>query len=59
MKTIEAYMPEDLKSADSRKTTLEKRAYLPQFNTRDLSQSRDGICAPCVMPNTIKRLRAK
>jgi hypothetical protein len=59
VKTIEAYMPEDLVSADPRKTKLEKRPYLPQFNTRDLSQSRDGVCVPCVMPNTIKWLRAK
>jgi len=60
MKTIEAYMPETLTTSNPAKTMLEKRPFIPQFNARDLSQTRDGTCAPpCTMPNTIRSLRRR
>lgn len=60
MKTIEAYMPEELRTSNPAKTVLEKRSFIPQFNARDLTATRDGTCAPpCTMPNTIRSLKAR
>jgi hypothetical protein len=53
-------MPEGLKTNNPAKTVLEKRPFIPQFNARDLSATRDGVCVPpCTMPNTIRSLKAR
>jgi hypothetical protein len=59
MKTIEAYVPEDLPCCNPAKTMLEKRSFLPQFNAADLSHTRDGVVPNFTMACDIKSLKGR